>query len=219
MKQFFITLILLFSLSTSVFAQERSNTVFFHTTFQIYHIVGDHYDMVHFEGSFDQMSTFYILMALDLTGSSYLSLNSDGGYMTESFMLGNFLKNNPQITVVVRNDSICASACAFAAIGAKNLMIGKNGLEFHTPYMPFVLSDMTLLEFAHSSQTSMVWLMEYLDGIGYGIDFLNQILNNTNRDTFIVFYNKENINYFIVENFFDKIESENFSSKYEIITR
>lgn len=206
-------------MSTALFAQERVELLYASKTFQIYHIVEDHFDMVHFEGDMDIMSSFYLFTALEYTQTNYLSMNSNGGYMNEAYILGNFLKTTPDITFVVRNDNICVSACAFAALSAKKLMIGQNGLDFHSPYIPYVDSFATLHEFSKESQKSMLMLMKYLDEVGYGYDFLSLMLEYTSPSDFVTFYTVNDLEYYKVENFFDRIARIDPGVKYKLNTR
>jgi len=210
---------LLLAMSTNAFSQERVELLFSNRSFQIYYIVEDHFSLVHFEGDMDVMSSFYIFTALEFTQSDYLSMNSTGGYMNEAYILGNFLKSNPDITYMVRNDNVCMSACAFAGLSASNIMIGKNGLDFHTPYIPYVDSFSTLNEFSLESQRSILGLTSYLDQAGYGYDFLKLMLDYTSQNTFATFYSTSDLEYFKVDNFFDEIDSANIESKYELNTR
>ena len=165
------------------------------------------------------MSSMYIFTALEYTQSKYLSMNSTGGYMDESYVLGKFLASKQDITFVVRNDNVCMSACAFAALSAKKIMIGKNGLDFHTPYIPYVDSFATLNEFSLESQRSVLGLMHYLDNAGYGYDFLQLMLDYTSQKDFVTFYSQNDLEFFKVENFFDKIDRNSAESKYKLNTR
>lgn len=216
MRFILLTLALFFALSTSAFSQESVKLLYNSRNFQIYHIIEDHFDMVHFEGTMDTMSSLFLFTALEYTETKYLSMNSVGGYMQESYILGSFLKSNPQITFVVRNDNVCMSACAFAALSSNKLMIGKNGLDFHTPYIPYVESSETLSNFSVESQVSLLELMIYLNESGYGIDLLDLLLKETDSRTFATFYTTDDLYHLKVENFFDRIDS---TFNYEITTR
>ena len=219
MKLIILIIALLLAMSTNAFSQERVELLFSNRSFQIYYIVEDHFSLVHFEGDMDVMSSFYIFTALEFTQSDYLSMNSTGGYMDESYVLGKFLASKQDITFVVRNDNVCMSACAFAALSSKKIMIGKNGLDFHTPYIPYVDSFATLSEFSLESQRSVLGLMHYLDNAGYGYDFLQLMLDYTSQKDFVTFYSQNDLEFFKVENFFDKIDRNDVESKYKLNTR
>lgn len=216
MRAILLIIALFFTMSTASLAQDVT-LLYSSRTFQIYHIVEDHFDLVHFDGTMDAMSAFFLFTALEYTDSKYLSMNSTGGYMDEAYILGSFLQERPNITFVVRNDNICLSACAFAALSANKVMIGKNGLEFHAPYIPYVNTDMSLNEFSLQTQTSLLSLIKYLNKTGYGIDFLNILINYTNKDSFAVFYSIDDLQKYKVSNFFERITS-NINS-YTLITR
>lgn len=207
---------LCFTMSTASVAQDVT-LLYSAKTYQIYHVVEDHFDLVHFEGTLDNMSSFFLFTSLELTETKYLSMNSTGGYMTESYMLGMFLQNRPDITLMVRNDNICMSACAFAALSANKLMLGQNGLDFHTPYIPYLESETTLQEFATQSQESLLGLMEYLDQTGYGIEFLELIMEKSNKETYITFNSVTELNKFKVEHFFDLSNAKD--ATYKLVTR
>lgn len=203
-------------MSTTSMAQDVT-LLYSSRTFQIYHIVEDHFDMVHFEGTMDNTSSFFLFTALEYTETKYLSMNSSGGYMDESYILGMFLQNKPDITFIVRNNNICMSACAFAALSANKLMISQNGLDFHTPYIPYVDSEYTLQEFSNQSQLSILGLIEYLDAVGYGIEFLELIIEKSNKETYVTFYSVDELQKFKVGHFFELSNSQD--AVYEITTR
>lgn len=219
MKHIFLILAFFLAMSSSAFSFERTQLIYSTHEYQLYHVTSDHYNMVHFDGALTMMSAFFIIMALESNNSVYLSMNSPGGFMNESYQLGRYLTANTDITVVVRNNNICISACAFAALGATNLMIGKNGLEFHTPYMPYIDTNLTLNDFSLRSQIFLLQLSEYFDDCGYGHDLLNVILENSSRTEFVVFHHLENLRHFQVENFFDEVLLSNNDQLYTIFAR
>ena len=82
-------------------------------------------------------------------------LNSKGGRAHDGVKLGRlFRKYN--IKALVRNNQLCASACAFAFIGAKYRFIG-NGAEllFHAPFKK------KLFGIACESRVDGQWLQDY----------------------------------------------------------
>jgi hypothetical protein len=217
----FILLILavFLAMSTFAFSKERVELIYATKTYGIFHIVEDHFTMVHFEGTMDIMSSFFLITALKITDTKYLSMNSPGGYMNNAYMLGSFLKSNPDITFVVRNENMCVSACAFAALSAGKLLIGKNGLDFHLPYFPIVPIDVTLHEFSLESQKTMIGLIKYLTDTGYGHHFLGMLFAYTTVNDYITFYSVEDLEFFKTEKFFDDILLEEAETKFELNTR
>ena len=82
-------------------------------------------------------------------------LNSKGGRAHDGVKLGR-LFNKHNVKALVRNDQVCASACAFAFVGAKYRSIG-NGAEllFHAPFKK------KLFGIACESRVDSQWLQDY----------------------------------------------------------
>ena len=82
-------------------------------------------------------------------------LNSKGGRAHDGVKLGKlFRKHN--IKALVRNNQLCASACAFAFIGAKYRSIGSGAeLLFHAPFKK------KLFGIACDSRADSQWLQSY----------------------------------------------------------
>ena len=82
-------------------------------------------------------------------------LNSKGGRAHDGVKLGR-LFNKHNVKALVRNDQVCASACAFAFVGAKHRSIG-NGAEllFHAPFKK------KLFGIACESRVDSQWLQDY----------------------------------------------------------
>jgi len=82
-------------------------------------------------------------------------LNSKGGRAHDGVKLGR-LFNKHNVKALVRNDQVCASACAFAFVGAKYRSIGSGAeLLFHAPFKK------KLFGIACESRVDSQWLQDY----------------------------------------------------------
>ena len=70
----------------------------------------------------------------NLVGKIELNLNSGGGLLKDGYKLGNTLKQF-NVRATIKNDSICASSCAVAFLGAADRVLEDSGkIMFHAPY-------------------------------------------------------------------------------------
>lgn len=98
----------------------------------------------------------------DIEKGVTIYLNSKGGRAHDGVKLGRlFRKHN--IKALVRNGQVCASACAFAFVGAKYRSIGSGAeLLFHAPF------KRELFGIACESRADSQWLQDYF------IEILNE---------------------------------------------
>lgn len=148
-------------------------------------------DTVGFYGEFEQNSSFKLLEALATTDAKYLDIESPGGLMGEALIVSDYLGKN-DITVKIKKDSFCISACAFAILKAKTIHLDGT-IKFHSPYIPFVPTDISLYEILKTSDTYTLKLAKLFVSSGYSISFVELINDKTDRRTFMVFDNIENL--------------------------
>ena len=70
----------------------------------------------------------------NLVGKVVLNLRSGGGFLKDGYKLGNtIIMFNVRATI--EDDSICASCCAVAFLGARDRLVEDKGqIMFHAPY-------------------------------------------------------------------------------------
>lgn len=70
----------------------------------------------------------------NLVGKTLLNLNSGGGFLRDGYKLGRTLKKY-NVRAKIQDDSICASSCAVAFLGAVDRILEDTGkIMFHAPY-------------------------------------------------------------------------------------
>lgn len=148
-------------------------------------------DTVGFYGEFEEKSAFKLVEALAVTDAKYLDIGSPGGLMSEALLIGDYLGKNG-ITVKIRKESTCISACAFAVLKAKTIQLDGT-IKFHSPYIPFVPTEMPLYEMLKTSDRYTLKLAKLFVSAGYTISFVELINDKTTRSTFMVFDDIENL--------------------------
>lgn len=147
-----------------------------------------------FYGEISGSSAISLLEILGVEQPDTLVMISPGGQMPASLVIGRYLANT-DIKVVIRENTSCMSACAYAAMASNNLEIHGN-LMFHAPYFPEISTDSTLHELFVMSNIANLTMLEWFLRNGYTLDFYRRILENTDVDTFINFTNYENLREF-----------------------
>ena len=142
-------------------------------------------DTVVFYGEISNSSAFALIEVLGIENPETLVIMSPGGAMSGALAIGEFLKNS-DISVLIREETSCMSACAFAVMAANDLEIRGN-LMFHTPYFPLVSTQETLDSLFLTSSVSHLILIEWFVYNGYTLEFYRKILENTSITTYINF--------------------------------
>ena len=156
---------------------------------------------ISFTGYMEPLSSMAIITALQYSGYTTLSLNSTGGLLDESVILGKYIKEN-DVIVLIKESDICVSACAFAAINSLNLIL-KGKLFFHRPYQDYSPTDSTIEEINIQFQNFTLGLVKVFASNGYNITLLQMIMNETNKDTFIIFKTTDQLNHFKTTTFYE----------------
>ena len=156
-----------------------------------YSIILINKDTVGFYGEFEEKSAFRLVEALAVTDAKYLDIGSPGGLMSEALLIGDYLGKH-DITVKIGKESTCISACAFAILKAKSIQLDGT-IKFHSPYIPFIPTEMPLHEMLKTSDMYMLKLARLFVSSGYTISFVELINEKTDRSTFMVFDNIENL--------------------------
>lgn len=170
-------------------------------------------DTAKFKGDFSEGSGLISVMALTSQPIKNLIIQSNGGLMTEAIMLGKLIKA-ANMNVIVEENTMCVSACAFAVMTSKNIELhGK--LVFHTPYYPAVSSEMTLYELSRSSSLMTLELSHWFIENGFSLKLLKIIYDQTNNEKFMVFTDSDDLMSFKSEDYM--FLPENYTEKYEIL--
>lgn len=93
-------------------------------------------------------------------------------------------------TVVVRKDTYCISACAFAAIASKDTRV-YGQLWLHRPYVPGYPTFMRLDDLNGMALEVSATISKYFVHIGYPIEVWRTLASKTNPCYFVVIYSKE----------------------------
>lgn len=148
-------------------------------------------DTVVFYGEINESAAFSLVEALSIQKPKTLVMISPGGEMQASLIIGTYLKNS-DVEVLIREDTECISACAFAVMASDQLQVNGN-LLFHTPYFPLVSTTDSLNDLFLMSSISHVALVEWFLANGYTLEFYKRILENTSNKTFLNFTSTENL--------------------------
>lgn len=114
-------------------------------------------------------------------------LSGNGGDLLAGFRIGKLIRNEGAV-VQVTTGTYCVSACAFAALGAKDgrIMLGGK-LLFHRGYIPQVPIMVTLDDIARVNQYIAIISTHYLLELGYSTDFSLRIARDTSPCSFMLF--------------------------------
>ncbi len=147
-----------------------------------------------FKGDFSEGSGLLSVMALTSYPIENLIMESNGGLMSEAIVLGKFL----QVTdtkLIIEENSLCVSACAFAVMAAKELDL-KGKLVFHTPYYPSISSEMSLYDLSKVSSLMTIELVHWFVENGYSFKFLKLMYDLTSNERHMVFSNIDDLTSF-----------------------
>ena len=124
-----------------------------------------------------------------------LYMNSPGGLVSVGTRLGNVFSSNDDLIVAVAESDKCVSACAFAFLGAnKQIINGK--LAFHRAWTEN--RNKSVNEVFGEGQLAGGYLLYYVMDKGYNSQLMYLISSQTDRSTFIVFDNSEQLGNFFI---------------------
>lgn len=106
-----------------------------------------------------------------------------GGDYYAGLKMGDMLANEG-LTVIVKENTECISACAFMALAGENIIVDGKVL-FHAPYFSQAPTDVTLLQLAHKFGEGYMDMATYLLRRGSSIYFARQIITQTNSCRFL----------------------------------
>lgn len=144
----------------------------------------------------------------------FIVVNSPGGLAWAGYKLGklvSLMPTNP--TWVVPANNICLSACAFAALGAKYLIIEPGGIfAIHKPFLPDELIEDISDELNQEALDSMlIDMTEYILSQGFNTKLAKIIASETDRHSYLLFESPKSL-----YGFFGK--TINLSSEIKIIS-
>jgi hypothetical protein len=158
-----------------------------------------------FYGEITNSAAFNLIEVLSLNNPSSLVMISPGGYMPAALLIGEYIRESG-VTVVIRENTQCISACAYAAIGSVNLEINGD-LLFHSPYFPTISTTDTISDLFVMSNLATLTMIQWVISNGYTIEFYSEILNLTDLNTFINFTSVEDLYRFKNTDPLDVLES------------
>jgi hypothetical protein len=152
-------------------------------------------DYILFEGQFKKGSALALMMKIDETGIKKVHLNSPGGLSNEGYLMGNGFRNK-NITVVVKENHSCISACAIAFLGSKNQKL-EGLIAFHVAHIPKQFQKkVNPSDALKNGQMIGTMTTEYFYRMGYNLQLQYFITHFTTADTFLVFKNLEELHTF-----------------------
>ncbi len=114
-------------------------------------------------------------------------LSGNGGDLMAGLRIGRLIRAEGAVVQITSNTA-CVSACALAALGAKDgrIMLG-GALLFHRGYIPKVPIMVTLDQLAQVNQYIAVVTTQYLLKMGYSADFALRLAYETSPCSFMLF--------------------------------
>lgn len=168
---------------------------------------------IRFKGDLSDMAGVYLVMAASSIDTRTIILDSPGGMMYEASVVASYLRDN-DVTVVIEKDTMCVSACAYAAMTAKKLVVdGK--LVFHPPFFPMVSTTDSLYSIIHQSNSLTLDLAKWFLDAGYSLSLLKIIYETTDNTEFMVFESADNLYKFKSDNVL--YLPENFTEYFSIV--
>ena len=113
-----------------------------------------------------------------------VELAGPGGEYYAGLALGKMIQREGA-TVLIRENTECVSACAFAALGGDKVVVDGE-LKFHVPFMTLVPTGVTILEITQKFGSGYLDMPMYLVDVGVTINFANQLMKDTNQCKFFV---------------------------------
>lgn len=175
------------------------------TTFGIYYVEYEGEDMILFRGSMELYSGMMIIDAMEAVDTKNLLIDSIGGMLSEGYVLGKYI-DQEDISVYIPENGVCISACAYAVMRSDYIENKGKGLFFHTPYLPIIETTESIQGIINGNQQMVLEITRWFIDAGYSMDLLELIFGSTNRNTFVVFENIENLEEFKVNEFSQKVE-------------
>jgi hypothetical protein len=151
-------------------------------------------DTVKFKGILEKMSGLHLVMSASEVGAKTIILDSPGGLMVEASIIANYLRDSG-VSVIIEKDTMCVSACAYAAMTAEKLTINGK-LAFHPPFFPTINTSESLYSIIHRSNSVTLELSKWFLNAGYSLSLLKIIYDNTNNTEFMVFENAGDLHRF-----------------------
>lgn len=168
---------------------------------------------IKFKGNMEEGAGMYLVMAAAGIEAKTVILDSPGGLMYEAAIIASYLEETG-VAVVIEKDTMCISACAFAAMRSENLIINGK-MVFHPPYFPVVSTNDSLYSIIHTSNILTLDLAKWFLDAGYSLSLLKLIYDDTDNQKFMVFDSYEALSKFKSTDIL--YLPEDFSNYYDIV--
>jgi len=153
--------------------------------------------MLEFRGNFVKgLKDDFMRMLTIYPKTKIISMSSPGGLLDEGYEVGRLLSNY-RVSVWVPRDQACISACALAFIGGDNYMV-SGLLAFHAPWLPAYDGGMKIMDIYSQGQNTGAVQSYWFALNGFRAQLYMTITQYTNRDTFLMFLNTRDLNYFLM---------------------
>jgi len=113
-----------------------------------------------------------------------VTLAGPGGDFYSGLRLGRLIREEGAVVVISEN-TICVSACAFAALGADRVIVDGE-LWFHAPYIRMAPTTLSILEISQNIGAGYIDMASYLISMGVPTSFARDLLSETTPSKFIV---------------------------------
>jgi hypothetical protein len=111
-------------------------------------------------------------------------MHGQGGNYYAGLRIGKLIKAEGS-NVIIPVDKKCISACAFAALAGKKVIVDGE-LWFHAPYLSKITTMATILQITQNFGVAYNDMSKYLLEVGVTIDFATTLLQKTTPRKFIV---------------------------------
>ena len=165
---------------------------------QIYSKTIDGVDTAMFVGRIDEGSIDNLIDLLDSQDFTALQIRSPGGLIDAGWQLAHEIESR-DLTVTIDANSYCISACALAALSSARLSMGENSIiAFHpATIMTDEISKISTVEgkrmIEEVTRGTMATMIFYLQNLGFGQQFIEEMLDNSDKEVVISFASIEEL--------------------------
>ena len=153
--------------------------------------------MISFRGNFvEGVKEEFAKVLKNYPQTKIISMDSPGGLLSVGYNVG-MLLSDYKLDVWVPQDKACISACALAFLGGWEYRVSGT-LAFHAPWLPNYIGDMKLMDIYSQGQNTGAVQSYYFAANGFRAQFYKMLAQYTNRDTFMIFTNTDDLNHFLM---------------------
>ena len=141
-------------------------------------------NVLYVQGDTTRYQAAQVALALQGGDVRRVVLSGKGGDLNAGFTIGTLIRRYG-LTTQITSNTTCVSACAFAALGGTNVLVGGK-LLFHRGFIPQVPIMVKLDDLARVNQSIAIITTHYLLTMGYSTQMSFDIANKTNPCRFMM---------------------------------